>query len=188
MVWAVTSAQLQEPLLALASEGTAAPRTGDAAPDFTLPTTGGNPVRLSSLLSRGPVVLVVLRGYPGYQCPICNRQVQQFLSNAAAFAEAGAQVLFVYPGPSEGLDAKAGEFVADKKLPPHFRFALDPDYSFTTSYRLRWNAPRETAYPSTFVLDRNGKVMFAKTSNSHGGRVSASDVLGILAQLKTGGK
>jgi peroxiredoxin len=188
MIWAVTSAQFQEPVLALASEGTAAPRAGDTAPDFTLPTIGDNPVRLSSLLSRGPVVLVVLRGYPGYQCPICNRQVQQFLSNAGAFADTGAQVLFVYPGPSKGLDAKAGEFVADKKLPPHFTFALDPDYSFTTSYRLRWNAPRETAYPSTFVLDRNGKVMFAKTSNSHSGRVSASDVLGILAQLKTGGK
>ncbi len=44
------------PLLAMLL-GTAALKVGDRAPDFTLPDTTGEPVRLSSLLARGPVIL-----------------------------------------------------------------------------------------------------------------------------------
>jgi hypothetical protein len=29
---------------------------------------------LSTELAHGPVVLVMLRGWPGYQCPFCTRQ------------------------------------------------------------------------------------------------------------------
>jgi hypothetical protein len=42
---------------------------------------------------------------------------------------------------------------------------------------LRWDAPRETAYPATFVLDKNRLVRFAKISHTHGDRTKASDVL-----------
>jgi hypothetical protein len=58
---------------------------------------------------------------------------------------------------------------------------MDPDYKFTNAYRLRWDAPRETAYPSTFVIDRERKVRFAKVSKTHGGRATASEVLKALA-------
>jgi len=44
-------------------------------PDFKLSTPEGKTVQLSEVEAKGPVVLVVLRGYPGYQCPYCNRQV-----------------------------------------------------------------------------------------------------------------
>jgi peroxiredoxin Q/BCP len=37
--------------------GSAALKVGDKAPDFTLPDTEGNPVTLSGLLARGPVIL-----------------------------------------------------------------------------------------------------------------------------------
>ncbi len=55
------------------------PMVGEKAPDFALSTPEGKSVRLSEMASKGPVVLVVLRGYPGYQCPYCNRQVQEFI-------------------------------------------------------------------------------------------------------------
>jgi peroxiredoxin Q/BCP len=44
------------PLLAMVL-GSAALKVGDKAPDFTLPDTEGNPVRLSKLLEKGPVIL-----------------------------------------------------------------------------------------------------------------------------------
>ena len=37
-------------------------RAGQAAPDFTLPNAGGQPVRLADLVARGPVVLSFYRG------------------------------------------------------------------------------------------------------------------------------
>ncbi len=44
------------PLLAMLL-GSAAPKVGDPAPDFTLPDTEGRPVTLSKLLQTGPVIL-----------------------------------------------------------------------------------------------------------------------------------
>ena len=126
------------------------------------------------------MVLVVLRGYPGYQCPYCNRQVQDFIQKSQAFADAGAHVVMVYPGPPQDLGAKANEFLADKKLPDNFDLILDPGYEFTTLYGLRWDAPHETAYPSTFLIDQKGAIFFIKIVKEHGGRTTAADILDAL--------
>ncbi len=104
------------PLFVLAAIPLAAapPTVGEKAPDFALSTVEGKSLRLSEVMSKGSLVLVVLRGYPGYQCPYCNRQVQDFIQKAQGFADAGAEVLMVYPGPPQDLGAKANEFLADK--------------------------------------------------------------------------
>ena len=124
--------------------------------------------------------LVVLRGYPGYQCPVCTAQVGRLISNAPQFAEAKATVILVYPGPADSLKKRADEFVKGKALPKSFTLLLDPDYTFTKQYGLRWDAPNETAYPSTFVLDPKRKVTFAKISRSHGDRANNADILKAL--------
>jgi peroxiredoxin len=120
----------------------------------------------------GSVVLLVLRGYPGYQCPVCTAQIGKFMNRAKAFAAAKATVVMVYPGPADGLKSHAEDFVRGKTLPENFHLLLDPDYKFTNSYQLRWDAKNETAYPSTFVIGQDGKVLFAKISKTHGGRSS----------------
>lgn len=168
-----------------ASKAGTTPGVGEKAPDFTLATLQGKKITLSARTAKTPVVLVVLRGYPGYQCPLCNLQVQDFLKNAARFAQAGVHVLLVYPGPGEKLDERAKEFLKDKPLPEHFDLVLDPDYEFTNLYGLRWDAPKETAYPATFLLDQTGTVFFAKVSKTHGGRTNAAELLEILAKRKT---
>jgi peroxiredoxin len=157
---------------------------GENAPDFKLSTPEGKSVRLSEVISKGPVVLVVLRGYPGYQCPYCNRQVQDFIQKSQAFADAGARLVMVYPGPPQDLGAKANEFLADKKLPDNFDLVLDPGYEFTALYGLRWDAPHETAYPSTFLIDRQGAIFFSKIVKEHGGRTTAAEILDALPKRK----
>ncbi|SRR5229473_1159349 len=157
------------------------PAVGEKAPDFALTDLSGSTVKLSDQTARGPVVLVVLRGWPGYQCPFCTRQFGEYLAHASDLGATGAQVVFVYPGPAEGLKAHARTFTADRPLPGSFRILLDPDYTFTQAYGLRWDAPNETAYPSTFVLDRSGHVTFVRTSREHGDRVPVADVLAALA-------
>ena len=158
-------------------------KVADTAPDFTLNTLDGKPVTLSAEMAKQPVVLVVLRGWPGYQCPLCTRQVHDFVSQADALA-GKARVVMVYPGPAENLQAHAAEFLKNADWPKNFMFVTDPDYAFTKSYGLRWNAPSETAYPSTFIIDGKGKIQFAKTSKSHGGRASAADVVKALGEMK----
>lgn len=155
----------------------APPQVGSMAPDFTLKTLDDQSVRLSDLTATSDVVLVVLRGWPGYQCPFCTRQAHDFVSNADKLKAAGVQVVMVYPGPADGLMAHGTAFLQDKDWPNGFFFVLDPDYSFTKSYGLRWDAPRETAYPSTFIIGKGGKVTFAHVSKKHGDRVSSDTVL-----------
>ena len=156
------------------------PKVGDKAPDFTLKTLDDRMVRLSeSTLQPDAVVLVVLRGWPGYQCPFCDRQIQDFIASSAAFAEARVQLIFVYPGPAADLKAHAEEFktMKGRQWPKEFLYVLDPDYSMVNAYGLRWDAPNETAYPSTFILDRKSVVRFSKISHGHGDRAKAADVL-----------
>ena len=161
------------------------PAVGDKAPDFTLSNLRGARIRLSEATAKSPVVLIVLRGYPGYQCPLCNLQVQDFIKNAQGFADAKARVILVYPGPGENLQAKATEFAANKNLPDNFDLLLDPDYEFTNLYGLRWDAPKETAYPSTFLIDQKGVVFFARVSKTHGGRTKAAEIIETLSARKS---
>jgi peroxiredoxin len=159
------------------------PKVGEIAKDFDLKALDGEDVKLSKLVAEGPVVLVVLRGYPGYQCPICNSQVGDFLGKARKFDEAEARLVFVYPGPAAGLEGKANEFVRGKTLPENVFLVLDPDFRLTNDYSLRWDAPNETSYPATFVIDGSRKIRFAKVSASHGGRAKATEVLDAIAKL-----
>lgn len=181
-VWARRVTAIALSFLFVASAVNAAPpAAGDQAANFTLRTLDDKPVELKLLTDAGPVVLVVLRGWPEYQCPVCTRQVQEYIANAAQFARKGARVLMVYPGPAAQLKAHAQEFLQDKQWPAEFIFVTDPDYAFTLAYGLRWEAKKETAYPSTFILDRGGKVRFAHVSKSHGDRLGAARA---LAELK----
>jgi hypothetical protein len=41
------------------------PQAGSTAPDATVSSIDGTPVQLPSLTGRGPLVLFVLRGFPG---------------------------------------------------------------------------------------------------------------------------
>jgi thioredoxin-dependent peroxiredoxin len=162
----------------------APPLVGEKAPDFALSTPEGKSVRFSELVAKGPVVLVVLRGYPGYQCPYCNRQVQDFIQKSQGFADAGAHVVLIYPGPPQDLGARANEFLADKKLPGNFDLLVDPGYTFTNLYGLRWDAAQETAYPSTFLVDQQGVVFFSKIVKEHGGRTTAAEILDAMPKPK----
>src|ERR1700760_2881798 len=154
------------------------PEIGQKAPGFNLSTPDGHSLRLSEFTEKGTVVLVVLRGFPGYQCPYCQKQVHAFLVNRDNFAAAGVEVLLVYPGPPADLDQHAKEFLAKQSdLPSNIVLVTDPDYTMTNAYGLRWDALQETAYPATFILDRNRTVLFEKISHSHGDRLSAQDSL-----------
>ncbi|WP_146583615.1 redoxin domain-containing protein [Posidoniimonas polymericola] len=157
----------------------------DTAPAPTLPEFGADkPIDLAKVFAEGPTVLVVLRGYPGYQCPLCSRQVGEYIQAAAKLREAGAQVVLVYPGGVSNLAERAEEFLAEKKLPEPLTMVLDPEYALTDAYGLRWDAPNETAYPSTYIIGPDRKATFAVVSKSHGGRVPVAKVLKELQKAE----
>jgi thioredoxin-dependent peroxiredoxin len=158
------------------------PAVGAKAPDFTLSTPTGKAITLSTEQGGHPLVLVILRGFPGYQCPYCVRQVHDFVDHASDFNAKNMRVLLVYPGPPGHLDQHAKKFLEKQaELPSNVVLVTDPDYKVTNLYGLRWHAPFETAYPSTFILDSKGTVVFEKISHKHGDRLSAQDALDHLS-------
>ena len=73
-------------------------KIGDSAPDFTLDTQSGNPVRLKDCLLQGPIVLSFYRG--GW-CPYCSVEMQALQSALSQVKDLGAQILAISPQNAE---------------------------------------------------------------------------------------
>ena len=86
----------------------------------------------------------------------------------------------VYPGPADDLITHAKEFLNNKDWPKDFTFVIDPAFNMVSAYGLRWDAPNETSYPSTFILDQKGIVRFAKISHGHSDRTKAADIVDVV--------
>lgn len=170
--------------VALAASAATPPQVGDTAPGFTLKQLDGRAVDFAQVTQGRAAVLVVLRGWPGYQCPFCTTQVYEYVGHAADFAARNVPVVMIYPGPAEALQAHAKEFLDNQQWPANFYYLLDPDYAFTKRYGLRWDEKGETAYPSTFVIDAQGKVVLAHVSHEHGDRLGAAALLRQLDGVK----
>jgi peroxiredoxin Q/BCP len=97
------------------------PMVGDTAPCFALKTLDAKTVELRKVTAESPVILLVLRGWPGNQCPLCTRQVRDFVSRSSDISSAGGKVLMVYPGPAQDFEVHAQEFLEDKNWPKDFR-------------------------------------------------------------------
>jgi len=161
----------------------APPAVGDKMKDFTLSKLDGTKLSLSALEKSGPVVVVMLRGWVGYQCPYCTRQVGDFITHAKELSEHGTNVVFIYPGAADTVQVKAEDFVSGKTVPANMHFVTDPELKVVKMLNLFWDAKNENSYPSTFLVDKSGTVRFAKISKSHADRAEASAVIAEIAKL-----
>lgn len=86
----------------------AMPNQGDMAPDFTLPTNGGETVTLSAL--KGQKVVVYF--YPKDNTPGCTTEAKDFTALKSEFAAAGCTVI----GISKDSVKKHDNFIAKQEL------------------------------------------------------------------------
>lgn len=161
------------------------PKEGSILEDFTGVTMNGGTFQLSKEVEKGSVVIVMLRGFPGKQCPVCSTQVAGYIAKAKEFEDQrNTPVVFIYPGKVNNLDKRAKEFTAPleekEDLPNNFIFVIDSDYEITNHLGLRWNEENETAYPAAFVIDHDGYVQYSKVSDNHRGRATADEILEFL--------
>lgn len=160
------------------------PKVSMIFPDFSATTMNGSDFKLSNFTERGAVVVIVLRGFPGKQCPVCTTQVAGYIVKADEFEHHKIPVVFIYPGEINNLDIKAKEFTEplekDGDLPSNFIFVIDQDYKIINLLGLRWDLPGETAYPAAFIIDHKGHVQYANISDSHQGRAMADEIIEVL--------
>ena len=123
-------------------------QVGDKAPDFTLTSQSGDPVRLYDVLGQRAVVLYF---YPKDDTRGCTAEACAFRDSHEVFAEAGAEVIGVS---SDSVDRHA-VFAGRHKLP----FTLLSDEK--GKVRKEYGVPTTLGLlPGrvTYVIDREGTV------------------------------
>ena len=148
-------------------------QAGDKAPDFTLPSQTGEPVRLSDRLGEHSVVLYF---YPKDETRGCTAEACAFRDSHEVFTAAGAEVIGVS---SDSVDKHAG-FADHHKLP--FTLLSDKGGEVRKSYgvpAVLGMLPGRV----TYVIDRTGTVRHvfnSMTKISH----HIDDALKVVKQLQ----
>ena len=122
---------------------------GDAAPEFTLPGTGGREYSLSEYRGQ-PVVLVF---YPGDDTPICTKQLNSYNDDLTEFSQMNAQVLAI-----SAQDVASHESFADKH---GFDFPLLADTDKAVAGDYGTLGPIGFPRRSIFIIDGDGIVRYA---------------------------
>lgn len=171
-------------------------KVGDKAPDFELPGATGEPVKLSSLLAKGPVVI---NFYRGQWCPYCNLELRVFQQLLPEFQQENAQVIAISPElPDNSLSvtekhdlafpvlSDVGNTVARsyglifalaESLRPLYKgFGIDiPASNGDDTYEL--------PVPATYVIDESGTVRYAYANADYTLRAEPAEVLAAVRAL-----
>jgi cytochrome c biogenesis protein CcmG, thiol:disulfide interchange protein DsbE len=120
------------------------PKVGEAAPEFTASTFGGHEVKLADL--KGDVVVL---NFWATWCGPCRQELPLLETAFRTYAKNGLQVIAVASVDSASdADLKR---VADKLTIPFVKRMKGP-------YR------DLDAYPTNYVIDRSGKLVYAKAA------------------------
>ncbi len=163
---------------------------GAQAPAFTLPDHNGKPVASSELLSKGHLVIFFLRGR---WCPFCVGQLEAMNLIVPEIQQAGASLIAISPQtiqqsyfmhdqhkPRFPLLCDAGNLVARE-----FGVAYQvPDYQQALYKRVFVNLPHangdeswELPIPATFIVDRDGTVLYASANEDYTERPEPAEIV-----------
>ncbi len=148
-------------------------QAGDKAPDFTLPSQTGKPVRLSDRLGERSVVLYF---YPKDETRGCTAEACAFRDSYEVFTDAGAEVIGVS---SDSVDKHAA-FADHHQLP--FTLLSDKGGAVRKSYEVP-SALGVLPGRVTYVIDRAGTVRHVFNSMTNiGGHID--DALAVVKKLQ----
>lgn len=170
---------------------------GEKAPDFELPDAHGKPVKLSTLLAKGPVVLIFYRG--GW-CPYCNLQLRSYQQALPDIHALGAELVAVSPQTPDKsqstaeVDGLAFPVLSDKGNQVARRFRLvfrvpDDVYRAYEGFGINLetangDATHELPMPGTYVVDRDGTIRFAYVNADYRVRAPVQRLLQVLHTMK----
>ena len=176
----------------------AALKVGQLAPDFTLPDAFGNPVSVSALLARGPVVISF---YRGEWCPFCNIELRALQQALPAMEQLGATLIAISPErPDYGIVAAEknkltfpvlsdfGNKVA-RQFGVVFQIGQElKEFSrnvFKNDIALRNGEDSyELPVPATYVIDTSGLIRFAHVDVDYmTGRAEPAEVISALKAI-----
>jgi thioredoxin-dependent peroxiredoxin len=130
------------------------PQVGEAAPDFSLPSTEGRDISLGDFRGKQAVVLYF---YPRDDTPGCTAEACAFRDLRSMFQEHGAEILGV------STDSVRSHKKFQEKFGLTFPLLADADHAVADQYGV-WQQKKFMGREylgvarTTFVIDRNGTV------------------------------
>jgi len=168
-------------------------KTGDRAPAIVLGNARGDTVDVGALLKKGPVIVSFYRG--GW-CPYCNLELRAFQQILPEIKAVGAALVAISPEkPDDTLstaekNALSFEVLSDlgQKVGRAFGLVYDFSDELKSAYKEFGidipgkNGAEDWALPisATYVIDRDGTIIYAYTDADYRDRAEPADVLEVL--------
>jgi len=168
-------------------------KTGDGAPAIVLGNARGDTVDVGALLKNGPVIISFYRG--GW-CPYCNLELRAFQQILPEIKAVGAALVAISPEkPDDTLstaekNALSFEVLSDvgQKVGRAFGLVYDFSDELKSAYKEFGidipgkNGAEDWALPisATYVVDRDGTIIYAYTDADYRDRAEPADVLEVL--------
>lgn len=142
--------------------------------------TKGETVRLDQFQGQQNILLVFTRGFSGMLCPFCTTQTSRLIANYDKFKARDTEVLLVYPGSKAQLP-EFKQASMDMSGSDSFPFPVLLDEDLAAVKRLGIAA--HLAYPSTFIIDKQGQVRLSYVGSNPADRPSIKALLSQLDRL-----
>jgi peroxiredoxin len=149
------------------------PRAGQSAPDFTLPSTSGQPVTLSAL--RGKNVLLAF--FPLAFSSVCTAELCDLRDDYDTFA---SKDVVIVPISVDSVDSLR-EFKAKHAMKTDLASDFKRDVSRLYGTLLEDRFYSNRAY---FLIDRDGVVRWAHVEDRPGLRRTNAEILAEIEQIK----
>jgi peroxiredoxin len=162
-------------------------------PAFELPDHNGKLVSSANLLTKGRLVLMFIRGR---WCPFCVGQMEAMSSIAAEIEAAGASLVAVSPQTEKQAFFMHGQHKlafpllvdAHNQLARQFGLVYRVSEEQQGLYRstfvnlphVNGNASWELPIPATFVVDREGTIVFAAANEDYTDRPEPLEILAAV--------
>ena len=166
---------------------------GSKVPEVNL-TIDGKQVALADMYKNQNIAVIF---YRGYWCPYCSKHLAEFATRAKELEDKGVKLIAITPEGDEGVaktkdNAKANFTIVQDK-DGSIQKAFDVDYGVTDGYvgkvneMLKVSIPENNAtgeaklpVPATYVINKEGEVIFAHFDPDYKKRASIDDILGAI--------
>ena len=154
--------------------------------DLRFTDKDGKELKLADVMTRNYLVLVITRGWYGGVCFYCASQTSRWARRFDELEPYDAQLVVIFPTESNEDASKLDELskrikggeIPNEKVP--YPILLDINLASVDQLGIR----AELAKPSTYIIDREGRVRFAYVGESIADRPTVDSVLKQLAKLK----
>lgn len=171
-------------------------KSGDKAPDFTLPSVRGGELALADALEEGPVVLSF---YRGSWCPFCNLELNALQQRMDDIKACGARLIAVSPERPDSSLSHAEKLnlsfdvLSDlhNKIAMQYGLVMNVHETLQPLY-LEWGLDLPAAnqddswqlpVPATYIIDQDRTVRAANIDKNYTSRMEPEEILDTLRSL-----